>query len=103
MSAEDADVNIGKDGDHMKNRKCLNCDYNFQKSTNFENEKLKPKIGDISVCIKCGFVSRFGEKGMIPVTSEELDKKTLLDVLKIRKAIKIMREETEYGEKRDKL
>jgi rubredoxin len=87
----------------MKNRRCSNCDYNFQKSTNLEDEKLKPKIGDISVCIKCGFVSRFGEKEMIPVKSEELDKKTLLEVLRIRKAIKVMREETEFGEKRDKL
>jgi hypothetical protein len=27
----------------------------------------------------------------------------LLEVLKIRKAIKVMREETEFGEKRDKI
>jgi hypothetical protein len=86
-----------------ENRKCPHCEYEFQKSTNLEDEKLKPKVGDISVCIKCGFVSRFGEKEMIPVKSEELDKKTLLEVLKIRKAIKVMREETEFGEKRDKI
>jgi rubredoxin len=84
-SAEDADANTGKDGSHMKNRKCLNCEYEFEENTNLEDDKLKPKTGDISFCIKCGQVSRFGEDGMIPVKLDDLDRENLIEILKIRK------------------
>jgi len=70
----------------MKNRKCPNCDYKFQKSTNFEDEKLKPKVGDVSFCIRCGGVSRFGKDEMIPMKLDDLKGEALIQILKIRKA-----------------
>lgn len=70
-----------------ENRKCPHCEYEFEASTNFEDEKTKPKVGDVSFCIKCGGVSRFGEEGtMIPMKLDDLDRESLIEILKIRKA-----------------
>lgn len=70
----------------MKNRKCPNCGYAFQEHSNLKDENLKPKEGDISFCMKCGQVSRFGENEMIPMKLDDLDRVSLMQILKIRKA-----------------
>jgi len=70
----------------MNNKICPHCGYEFEASTNLEDEKAKPHEGDISFCIKCGGVSEFGEGTMIPMKLDDLKGETLIEILKIRKA-----------------
>jgi transcription elongation factor Elf1 len=70
-------------------RKCPRCGYAFEKNTSLEDEKVKPRIGDISFCINCGQVSKFWENDtMLPIKLDDLDKDALMEILKIRKAWK---------------
>jgi transcription elongation factor Elf1 len=76
----------------MESRRCPRCGYTFQASTNLEDGKAKPRIGDVSFCINCGQVSKFWENDtMLPVKLDDLDKGTLMEILKIRKAWKEMK------------
>jgi len=74
----------------LNNRKCPNpeCNYIFEDFTNLQDERLKPKEGDVSFCIKCGSVSLFGKDKMIPIDETKLDEATQMEIARIRRAWK---------------
>lgn len=78
-------MNVGKG-------RCPKCGYIFELATNLEDERLKPRIGDISFCIKCGNVNQYDEVGVIPLDETKLDPTTKIEILKIREAWEWMKE-----------
>lgn len=65
---------------------CPECGYIFDCATNIDEENLKPRIGDISFCIKCGSVNEFDGIGVKKADETKLDDETKRKIKEIRRA-----------------
>ncbi len=53
---------------------CLSCGYLFEDATVTSGHKKLPKPGDLSICLKCGAVAKFGpDLRVIPFSSAEIE------------------------------
>ena len=52
--------------------KCPKCGYKIECHATIKNEKIKPKNGDISICLKCGAVHQFMDDNLVDVTYNSL-------------------------------
>lgn len=66
--------------------RCPKCSYVFDCASNVDDETAKPRIGDISFCIKCGAVNQFDEHGVITVDESKLDEESKREIRRIRRA-----------------
>ena len=58
---------------------CENCKHELDAHSNLEDKNLKPKDGDISVCLYCGYLASFKNGIIVPLpydTYYKLDRKT---------------------------
>jgi len=56
----------------VKDMECLKCGYHIDGSMNIHDENLKPKNGDISICLKCGAVHQFMDGKLVDVDYNSL-------------------------------
>lgn len=68
------------------NGKCPECGHDFKFATNIDDMDLKPRVGDISFCIRCGSFSEFGESGIVPIDESKLDDQMKKEISRIKSA-----------------
>lgn len=62
---------------------CPKCGYYIDDSTNIHDESLKPRDGDISICLSCGTVHQFMNNELVDVDYNSLPDETKQEILKI--------------------
>ncbi len=65
---------------------CGNCGKKLDEHSNIDDDALKPKEGDISVCLYCGEVNQFINGKLELVDVKDLPKDTQQYLLKIERA-----------------
>lgn len=70
---------------------CRNCGYLIDTHTRIAGHDANPKDGDISVCLKCGYLGEFRKGGIVALSHAKymaLDAGTKAHLLKIEKVRK---------------
>lgn len=62
---------------------CPKCGYKIDDNANIHDESLKPKNGDISICLKCGAVHQFMDRDLVDVDYNSLPDDVKQEILKI--------------------
>ncbi len=77
-------------------KKCPRCGHIFDAHSNLEDKELRPKEGDISICIKCGSIAIFERNGLRLPSESELESiyKRYPDVRENVKRVKLLMDET---------
>ncbi len=87
---------IEKHTENIERGRCPRCGYVFECATNLEDEKYKPKVGDIAFCIKCGAANQYDKVGVIAIDESKLDADTKLEILRIREAWERTKDSGDY-------
>lgn len=81
--------------DEMFNSKCPYCGYLCDSATNTVENARKPREGDLTICIKCGEISKFGKNyEILKMTQEDHIEYLLIDpemynhTLKVQEVVK---------------
>nr|BDD45905.1 hypothetical protein 10 [bacterium] len=85
--------NVHQDTEKPFRGRCPICGHLFEYATNLNDGNAKPKIGDISFCIKCGAFNQFDEFGVKPLEESGLDNAMRDEIAWIRAAWKISKEQ----------
>lgn len=60
---------------------CPHCQHPVNSAIDENNEDVKPSVGDICICIKCGEVSQFDQNMMMtPFNISKLDVEAVKDI-----------------------
>lgn len=75
----------------IRKRYCPHCNHTLDAATNLEDENLKPRKDDLTICINCAEILQF-DKNIRPVklkgmTLDTIPQDTMNELLTIRKAI----------------
>lgn len=62
---------------------CPKCGYHIDGSININDESLRPKNGDISICLECGAVNQFMDGELVDVDYDSLPDDVKQEILKI--------------------
>ena len=73
---------------------CPGCNYRFDRATSTFDDQVRPKPGDITICIKCATVLIFNGDMSARLATDgdlrELDAVTLLEIFRARTAIRFI-------------
>ena len=82
---------------YLPESKCIRCGYVMDMATAVEDPSIQlPKPGDISLCLKCGLLSIFGEDLRLnPPSPKEIlklraDEKSWMEIIRAAAAIKLL-------------
>lgn len=65
---------------------CQNCGKRLDQHSNVDDESLKPRDGDISVCMYCGEVNQFKNGKLELIDIKNLPKDVQQEVLRIERS-----------------
>jgi transcription elongation factor Elf1 len=72
---------------------CPKCNHKLDAATNFVDDKIKPKIGDYSICIECNCILQFAKKNkLILVDIYSLPLEDFNKLTNLRERMKVAKE-----------